>query len=69
MKNRMVEWIDINDKQPDWYEPVLIRFTSERSIFHFVAWRHTDGEKDDYTIFGTDVILNKEPEQWMKIPK
>ena len=64
-----MNWIDIRDEQPKWYEPVLVRFTSDRSIFHFVAWRSTDGEVDNYTIFGTDVVLNQEPEQWMQIPK
>jgi len=61
------EWIDINDESPIWYKPVLVYCASNGHMV--VAWKHTDGEEIDFTVFDTDIILTEEVTHWQYLPE
>lgn len=61
------KWIDINDESPIWYKPVLVYCKSNGHMV--VAWRHTDGEEIDFTVFDTDTILTEEVTHWQTLPE
>ena len=64
------EWISVDDERPQYYHPVLCY--GYCSFYHnphsFVCWLASDGEKDIYTISGTDYIINNVT-HWMPLPE
>lgn len=59
----MEEWIDVNDIEPNYYVPILV---FAENIY--LAWRSSDGESIDYTIFGSNVVVDKPVTHWMFLP-
>lgn len=61
-----MNWIDINERLPTYYEPVLIICRNKHQV---VAWRASDGETDSYTIFDTNYIVVYEITHWQPLPE
>jgi len=62
-----MEWINIDEESPVWYKPVLI-YCANNGLMA-IAWKHTDGEEIDFTVFGTDNILMDKVTHWQPLPK
>jgi hypothetical protein len=61
-----MNWIDINERLPTYYDPVLIICRNKHQV---VAWRASDGETDSYTILDTNYIVIYEITHWQRLPK
>jgi len=60
----MENWIDIKVDSPQYYECVFIEMND--GLVN-ECWRASDGEKNIYTIFGTNNIINEnEIKQWKR---
>jgi len=58
-------WVKVTPEQkPDYYQPVPV--VCNQGCKHMV-WRATDGEKDIWTVFETDLVIN-EPAYYYPLP-
>jgi len=59
-------WIDINKEVPEYYTPVIIYCDKNQHMC--IAWRHSDGEREDYTIYDSNQIFMYEVTHWQHLP-
>lgn len=66
------KWISVDGEEPRYYDVVLVwgkcdsPGIPERNEM-YMAWRASDGEKDYYTIYPTNIILT-DVYFWMNLP-
>ena len=61
-----MKWHKLTNRPP-YYRPVLVRCNIYGSMSYEVAWLASNGDRDIWTINGTNICLSKKPTKWAYI--